>query len=320
MDNNRDIISGAVGLRLTIRQLTVFETVVEQSSIAAAARMLNLTQPAVSKSIIDMEASLGVSLFKRTRQGVIMTVFGQSLLLHSRAIHAVLRNAANDIRALSLNQGGHVVVGVSGVTTTLLSRAILNLRKIHPNIRITILDGTQDYLLTELGSGRIDFVLGRLAAVSAKTGLVRSPLIDDEVRVFVRQGHPLIQHSQISISDLTDFGWILPLPTSFVRSELDDVIGAEELAQPPALVETASINVMRNLMMNSDMIVFTPSQAFLDELENNQLVILPVDLGKDFSPIGVTKKRNMELSYPAQLLHDFFVAEVDLLLGDTGLK
>ena len=308
-------LTDVVGSRLTIRQLTVFEAAVEQGSIAAAARVLTLTQPAVSKSVIDMETTLGVPLFKRTRQGVTLTEYGNSLLLHTRAIHAELRNAANDLLALSEAQGGHVVVGVSPVSTVLLARAILQLHNDRPRIRVTILDGTQDYVLNELGSGRLDFVLGRLATRSPKAGLTQTPLIEDPIRAFVRPGHPLSRRRRVELPDLADFSWVLPLPTSFVRSALEDAFSSEDVAEPPAIVETVSINAMRTLITDSDMIAFTPRESFLDELRQKHVAIIPVEFGQNFNPIGITLKKGVELSPPAKLLHDCFVAEAKKLKG-----
>ncbi|GGH55448.1 hypothetical protein GCM10010975_13020 [Comamonas phosphati] len=112
--------------RLRLQQLAVFEKVVEMGSILAASRELAMTQPAVSKSIHDLEQQLDGLLFVRGKRGVVLTEFGSLFERHTKSMLAELRYLAEDLNDWQSGASGHVIVGtLITASATLLAAALL---------------------------------------------------------------------------------------------------------------------------------------------------------------------------------------------------
>ena len=149
--------------RLKLQQLAIFEQVVNTGSILAASRKLHMTQPAVSKSIRELEGHFDQELFTRGKRGVRLTDFGELLQRHSQSLLANLRFLADDINAWNSGVSGQVVVGtLISASALLLPKAVVRLREMAPNVVVTVRVGSNDVLFPELARGRVDVVVGLL--------------------------------------------------------------------------------------------------------------------------------------------------------------
>jgi len=192
------------------RRLQIFISLAESHHMPTVANALGITQPAVSASIADLESSIGATLFQRTPKGMLLTEAGVLLLFRAKRVLAELRHVAADIAALKGSMQGRVVVGALPLSrTSILPRAIAAVVAAHPTLRISTIEGPFDNLAARLRAGDLDFILGALRPPEYAKDLHVEPLLEDEMSVIVRRGHPLTVKDKVTIEDLQSAQWIL---------------------------------------------------------------------------------------------------------------
>jgi DNA-binding transcriptional LysR family regulator len=276
--------------RLKLRPLVVFAAVAEAGRIGAAADALHISQPAVTKAIRELEATIGVALFRRHPRGVSLTEEGAILHRHVVPVLAHLGHAGSELKAWREGVTGHVRVGVLiAAAPRLLPLAIARLKAGHPGILVTVREATNDQLLPALGEGALDMVVGRLADGNLSAGLVHQVLYDEPVLIVVRAGHPLLEIAGLTLADLVGAGWILPPPETALRGEIDHAFRAQGLEPPRSIVESVSMLTNRTLLLETQMIGVLPAQVAEGDRALGLLAVLPVALPTVKRAIGVTR-------------------------------
>ncbi|HEY4074417.1 MAG TPA: LysR family transcriptional regulator [Herbaspirillum sp.] len=257
---------------------------------------LGITQPAVSASIGKLEASLGVMLFTRTPRGMFLTEAGELLLFRAKRALAELRNIKAEIAALSGTMEGRVTVGVLPLGQMhILPRAIAKVVVAHPQLKISTIEGNFDPLATQLRAGDIDFILGALRPLDDARDLIGEPLLSDKMALFVRGDHPLTRLPRITVADLLNAQWVLPSQGTNVR-KLFDLSFTQMNVKPPAhVVETDSPAILRDLLLNSDMVTAVSLQWFYYERMAGELRVLDFDLQQTARMIGITQRQESYL-------------------------
>jgi DNA-binding transcriptional LysR family regulator len=290
--------------RIKLRQLRLLIAVAEQGNILAAARQMGLTQPAVTKSLKDLEQDLGLELFKRSNRGAQPTIYGETLLRHARLVLAQLGYAGEELAELQSGSGGRVRVGtLLAASAYLLPAAIERLRISRPKVQVAIVQGTNDQLAAPLEDGELDFVVGRLPEFRHRKGLSQETLTDEAVWLVVRDGHPLLKSgSNLAFLELLNWDWILPPETTTLRRQIEKSFHDAEVEPPVPAIESVSYLSNRYLLIATDMIGVWPSQAVRDDMANGMLARLPLGLADAVGSVGVTKRREAALTPAAEAL------------------
>jgi len=208
--------------RLKLKQLRLLVAVAGRGSILHAARDMNLSQPAATKMIKDLETDFEVQLFTRTNRGVVPTIFGDSLIRHGKLVFAQIAHAAQELDDLAEGNAGRVVVGtLLAASARLLPLAIAGVLKERPNLVIKVVEGTNEVLMPGLRAGELDLVVGRLPTHRHRSDLGQMQLYDEEIVACVRAGHPLAERKGVGLKDMVDFDWILPPAETTLRRQLD---------------------------------------------------------------------------------------------------
>lgn len=278
--------------RLKLQQLAIFEKVVEAGSILAASRELHMTQPAVSKSVHELESQFGHALFTRSKRGVKLTDFGLLLQRHAQSLLGDLRFLADDVNAWSNGVSGQVVVGtLISASARLLPRAVVRLHETAPNVIVTVRVGSNDVLFPELARGVVDVVVGLLPTQNGgqlSAGLVHVPLYDETLCAVVARHHPLASHSTIDIQQLEDMAWIVPTPESAAWRSAQSFFESTGLTVPKRLVESVSILTNLGLLLESSMVALMPHAAAEPFVRSGLLSILPLGVVGSFGRVGYT--------------------------------
>lgn len=226
-------------------KLRLFCTVAETKSFSRASRIVHLSQPAVSLQIQALEEFFGIKLFDRSGDTISLTRAGE--ILYSQAKH-VLEHYSEIEREISRITGmikGGVTVGAS---TTLgnhvLPQVIINFKKKHPKIKITMMIGNTKRIEDLLVSRFIDF--GIVAGETSKAGLKSDPIMSDELSVIVPPAHPWAKKKVISVLEMTREPFILREEGSGTRRKIEDFfsghgISIHDLHVPLVLGSTESI-------------------------------------------------------------------------------
>lgn len=246
---------------LDSRRLKHFLAVYDLRSIGQAAEKLFLTQPALSKSIRQLEEDLQVRLFDRTPLGVVPTVYGDALAQHARVIRSEMRHAETEISNLRGAVKGHVTVGCGpSVAAGLMPLATERLRKAKPGIRFTILEGLVDSILPALRRGELDLAVGAWPR-PADSDVTAETLVRDRVCVVAGPRHPLLKKKSVEMSDLLEYPWVLPPETQRFRQLLEETFLAKGLSPPVPSVTSNSATFIRTMLLDNQSLSFLPVQS-----------------------------------------------------------
>jgi DNA-binding transcriptional LysR family regulator len=249
------------------KRLRQFLAVYEHGSIAAAAEVLLLTQPALSKSIKALEAELNVTLFERTPSGVKPTVFAQALARHAHRVMAELHAAQSHIAYMKGDVGGVVRIGVGpSVAASVIPGFLEAASALRRELVLHIIEGSVGELVPALRREELDFLVS-VFTETVEPELTVYPLLQDMAGVVARQGHPLIQSAD-STARLLDFPWILPPPHQSWRIALDGAFAERGLQPPRPAVISNSPTVILSMLKRTDMLSFLPSFIYRQESES----------------------------------------------------
>lgn len=287
--------SASLARRLRLQQLMVFARVVQAGSILAASRELAMTQPAVSKSIHELEAQLGSALFVRGKRGVALTEFGRVFERHAKTLIGGLRYLAEDLNASQSGNAGHVIVGtLITASATLLPEAIKRLRQVAPNVVVTVRVGPNAMLFPALVRGELDVVVGVLPegsdSVPGASGsqLVHVPMYREALRVVVGRDHALARRRKLALAELHGCDWIVPTPESAAYLSVRTFFAQAGLTVPARIVESVSILTNLGLLAGSQMVALMPQSAAERFAQAGWLAILPVQGLGSFGAVGYT--------------------------------
>lgn len=283
--------------RLKTRQLLLLLQLSEHGSVLRAAEAANMTQPAASKLLTEMESMLGVKLFDRHARGVVPTWYGQALIRHARAALTELSRAHDEIVALRKGQMGEVAIGtVVNPGTNLVPQAIAAVKREFPNLLVRVEMDYSRPLVAKLVDGRLDMVVGRILGPDGLAELDFEPLADEPHSLIARAGHPLTRRRDLEHSDLLEYGWILPPPASLLRARLDAMFLEHGLPWPQNIVETSALPVITDLLRNSDLLTALPVDSVAPYTQANMLTVLPIELGVSIESFGIIRRRDQLLS------------------------
>ncbi|TDC70424.1 LysR family transcriptional regulator [Actinomadura sp. GC306] len=302
-----DLLNG----RLKLRHLVLVVAIADQGSVLRAAEHLHLAQPAVTRSLREVEGILGVELFTRGPRGVTPTLFGDAFIEHARAALAELRRAGERITGLADGEVGTVTIGtLLAGSNVLLPRAIAALKKDRPGITVIVQEATFDAQVPRLLDGEIDLILGRLNPIDDLHGLRQITLYGEPVRLVGRRGHPARSLPDLGLADLLGYPWVLPLEQTALRAELEQVFRAEGLALPGDLVECTSVLTVRTLVRDTDMIAALPELVARTDAD---IAPLPVPLETVRRQVGVTLPAHRAPTPSARIMLDHLREEAAAL-------
>jgi DNA-binding transcriptional LysR family regulator len=273
--------------KFRLRHVELIAEVYDCRSILKASRRLNLSQPTVTKALQDIESTLNLPLFKRSNRGLEPTPYGEIFARHAKIVLAQLRHAAEELENLRAGYSGKVTVGtLLAAAASILPDAIVLLKKERPGVAISVVVGTYDILVPSLLVGDLDMVLGRLPEQGRSHALLYEDFYAEPVCLVVRRGHPLLRRRRLALRDLVNEAWLLPLPETTLRRQIERAFVDASAPLPRNVIESVSILTNRVLLRKSDCIGVMPYHVALDDVEHGLLSILPVKLKSVESPVG----------------------------------
>ena len=288
---------------LKTRHLVLLVELGRHGSIMHAAQAANLTQPAASKLLGELEHVLGVQLFERLPRGVSPTWYGAVLIRRAGAALAEMDAAHQEVMELLAGARGRVDVGsVLTPATTLVPEAVNLLKRRHARVHVSITVDTSKLLIERLRGGELDIVVGRILDTDAANELHFEPVTDEPHSLIVRTGHPLLQQSGLNLAELSRHSWILPPAGSILRDRLTALFLSQGLEPPVETVETMALPVIANLLSGSDMVVAMPRELMQPYIDSGLLAVMPFELGVRMDVYGIVTRRGHQLSPGAEAM------------------
>lgn len=294
-----------VRTRLKTRQLLLVVALAEEGNVHRAATVLNMTQPAASKLLRELEDMLGAPLFERMPRGVKPTLYGDALIRHARTVLASLQQAQEELAALKTGRLGHVAVGaISSPGVRLLPVAVAAVKRMHANIRISVDIDTSNVLLERLAQDKLDVVIGRLSAEHDKLQLRYEPLAGEPVHAVVRRNHPLLSRAPVKLSDVQRSTWIVPPAGSVLRHRFELMFQRASLVPPSDLVEASALLFITRALEKSDMVAVLAEDVAQYYAAYGMVEILPLPMECTMDDFGLITPAEKLLSPAAVLMVD----------------
>lgn len=270
-------------------------TVARRKSFVLAAEELRLTQPAVSRSVRELETILGHDLFDRSTRGAELTPRGRDFFdAAENSILQIWQGTNAVIGNLGLNEAVRIGA-LPNVCSQFLPPIVLAYKAEAPEVRVEIATGINRDLLAQLRRGETDFVLGRLSTGDDMRGLVFEALFDEALVFVVRKDHPVTLH-QPSLADALGFPMLIPPAGTIIRQELDRFLSSQGVSDVGDRIETTSSDLQRTYLRLSDAIAVAPRGVFQNELETGEFVQLPIGQSGLSGPVGLTTNPDVQLS------------------------
>ncbi|MBW7849045.1 MAG: LysR family transcriptional regulator [Rhodospirillales bacterium] len=248
---------------MKLSQLRNLIAVAEAGSLRQAAAALNLSQSSITKSIQQLEQSLGVELLIRTPQGIIPTAAGNALLNRAKVVEAELRQARNDVEMAQGAAVGEIKIMASPtVSVGLLPRAIVNFRRARPRVSFHIEEGVYPDVLPTLRTGEVDIALCLVPEMPSDEELEFSIVLQDNLTPAVRSEHPLTLGGRKALADLIGYDWIIYRRNRTGRDIVEHTFTDNGLEPPPNVVECTSFACTLALVESGDFITLLPTQIF----------------------------------------------------------
>jgi DNA-binding transcriptional LysR family regulator len=291
-----------IGRRLKPRDLHVFLAVAEQASMAKAAERLAISRPVVSKTIADLEHTLGVRLLDRTSHGVEPTLFGRALLKRSLAVFDELRQSVKEIEFLADPNAAELRVGFSEVPAAgLVPAAIDRLSRRYPRLSIQTEQGNAATVLDLLRARRCELAVIR--PPSTEPDLVAEPLCHEQLFVVVSARSKWARRRKVRLVELLDGPWILSRPEMQPGGPAFEAFRATGSSVPRS-VTSDSLNLRHGLLATGRFITLIPGSALHYGPQRAALRVLPIDIPRWSVPLSVVTLKGRTLSPIGQLFID----------------
>jgi len=287
--------------RIKLRHLVCFLDVARLKSVVNAAEILNISQPAVSRTIQELEQLLGDSLFDRSRRNLFLTPFGEVFYRYASTSLAALRQGIDVARGT--HEATIVRVGaLPTVSALILPDAVEAFTGTGSGVHTRVITGPNDYLLNQLRTGDVDFVIGRMAEPDAMLGLSFEHLYSERVVMAVRPGHPLLGERRFNLSMIELYQTLMPTPDSVIRRLVDRMLLAHGVTRLRDEIETVSNAFGRAYVRKTDAIWIISEGVVAVDVAEGQLALLPVDTSETTGPVGLTTRTDMVSTLAADTL------------------
>lgn len=277
---------------MEMQQLRHFVSAVEHGNLGKAARALNITQPALSRSIKNLEGLMGAALLERTPRGVAATVFGETLLSHARIILNETERATDEVKALKGLSQGQVSVGITeNFADYIAPQAITALLAERPGVNVAVVSGFYDGLVAKLRRAEVDFVFGLFPPVPDEPDLLFEELFVNHSRVFARADHPLASKTRVALSELAEHSWVVVSQQPAVSRVFRAFFENNGLRSPRHVLRTDSITFLKSAVRTSGLLTIMPEHLLREELARGEVVRIRNDQMVVTSRCGLIMRR-----------------------------
>lgn len=280
-------------------KLQHFLAVLDKGSFALAAQTSGISQPAISKSIRALENALSIQLFERGRAGSRPTHYADVFASHARVILAEYALAQAELHALSKASNQEIAIGASlSLAQNLLPKAIARFRHRWPEVRMSVEVGLSASLFQGLLSGDLDLVLSAPEAGLAIDARIDQAFLSEERdALLVGARHPLLERTEVALSDLLEFPWIVPRRSARL-DRIRTTFAACGLPPPSYILRAEAAELARGLLIEAPFICLIGTNVLRSEIEAGKLATLP-DLGFASSRPAFLSTRRSSRQHPA---------------------
>jgi LysR family transcriptional regulator, regulator of abg operon len=233
--------------------------IAEEGSLRAAARSMRVAQPAVTRSLSELERELGAPLFERRARGMILTPIGEAFVRRASAVLNEVKRARDEVNQLGGGSSGSVAVGLSiAPHISMLPQALRPFRTRYPDVQLHVIEGFYPTLESDLRDGSIDFYVGPAPDDALPAELLQEKLFDNTRTVLCRKNHPLGKAR--SLRELAGAEWATTSITQLAEDELKFLFESYGLAPPRLILRSQSALTLMVMLAHTDLLAMVPRQ------------------------------------------------------------
>ena len=258
-------------------RLKVFDTVAKRLNFTKAANELNITQPAVTKHIKEIELNLNIKLFERNGTKIKLTKAGEILLKYTEEIFAIYQKMEFEIGQLQEKQKGTLRLGASTtIAQYVLPPILAEFRKRFPEIQLSLVIQNSEKIEDLLANHKID--VGLIEAQIKNRTFHYFPFMKDEIVLVSRQNHPISTKNNIKLDDLKHIPLVFREPGSGTLETIDLALKSKniKLNELNIEIQLGSTESIKSYVLHSDALAFLSIQSILQELKNQTLTIIDI--------------------------------------------
>lgn len=309
--------------RLKLKHLFLLAALKQHTSLHSAAAALNVSQPAATRLLQEIEELVGGPLFSRSSKGLRVTDLGQLLVNQAALLSVELDDIFGEVRNISDGVAGTLNIGViSAAPPFLLPRTLANLRGEAPDLKIRVREGTQESLLEALREGDLDMVIGRAIKEDKVQNLHFEVVYYENFSVVSRFDHPLTKLGRpVTLADTVDWPWILPLHSTFLRHNLEVQFLLACKRTPTDYLESVAVLTNVGLLQETDSVTVLPRSVANNFCKGGLLTSL-IDTIADLTGPVLIVRRFETVRRPQQqrFLDAMSLAAASLGNGESELK
>ena len=293
--------SDRVKRRLKLRDLDILTALIDTGSMGKAASRLNISQPAVSKAIAELEGALGVRLVDRGRRGIMPTAYGLALKRRSVAIFNDLRQSVQDIEFLSDPTTGEIRIGTTDpISVALVSPCIDRLSRKYPRMSFHVVANDTAGLYREVTERSVELAICRMIG-PLPDELAAEVLFHDALAVLTSARNPLTRRRKLTLADLVNEPWVQLPADSLFGAMVVEVFRANGQEPPRPTVVTHSEYLKNDFLAKGRFLTLLPGFMLKVPGWHPSLKALPIALPTTRAPIGLITLKGRMLTPLAQL-------------------
>lgn len=285
---------------LKFRHLTLIDTLGHTRNMHLASEQMNLSQPALSKMLKEIEHLLGFAVFERLPRSMLPTPLGVHVVRYAQL---ALNDAGAFVEQInSLREGGHGYLKVGGIfaaAAVVLPRALVQIKQRWPLLSIEVVEQTSDHLMTMLEDKTLDLVIARFTDERQQQAYDFTALAPEPFSIVVNSRHPLCGLGQTPLEQLGDWPWILyPLGTP-IRGRMELAFAQAGIATPKNTIDTISMQTFLQVLQSGPMIAMLPESMVKTHIDSGLLKTLDTPLYLPPQNYGILTRKGEKLLGPA---------------------
>ncbi|WP_271408819.1 LysR family transcriptional regulator [Pseudomonas sp. Q1-7] len=301
---------------LRFRHLLLIDTLGRTRNMHLAAQQMNLSQPALSKMLKEIESLLGFAVFERQPRSMQPTALGEQVLRYAQLVLNGARGFVEQINNLSAGGHGHLKVGaIFAATAVVLPRAIVQIKQRWPLLAIEVVEQTSDHLMAMLEEHTLDLAIGRLTEQGQAQRYDFQPLAPEPFSIVVNSQHPLCKAGSMPLQELVDWPWIIYPKGTPIRRRMEDAFAKARVAEPRNTIETISMQTFIQVLQSGPMIGMLPSVMVEPHLKSGALKTLDTPLHLAPQDYGILTRKGEALVGSAQEFAEILLANAQEVKG-----
>lgn len=282
-------------MSVRLQDIDYFLAVAEHGQSRRAAAAVGVSQAAIVKGVQRLEREIGFPLFERTARGMTLTAVSAPFHERVRTVRGSLGDAIKEAADLHLGAKGVLRVGVSPLyVQQLFVPACVQLHRQRPAARIRVMLNLNDALLAALRAGDVDLTINSLSGIDSDE-LEAITLMDDDMFIVVREGHPLLERRRLRIAHVEGAQWLLPRAGVSLRRSIEGRLAEAGLGSPQVAVEVSSTSALVTELLRHSDLLSVMSESMLAGPAGRGLTALPMAEARFSRKVGIVIRRHAAL-------------------------